>query len=80
VRASILPSKMYLAGSSRLCDEIEITIETSSRPTIGLYQNRSVHHNVFIENHGGLCRSQWATFSKFTEWMHYIDPFLSGFV
>ncbi len=74
VRASILPSKMYLPGSSRLCVEIEIAIETSAR-----HQNRSVHHNVFIENHSGLCRSHWATFSKFTEWMHCIDPFVSGF-
>src|SRR5207253_7715126 len=35
---------------------------------------------VAQEKHGGLCRSHRATFSKFTEWMHYIGPFVSGFV
>src|SRR6266851_5593354 len=79
VRASILPSKMYLPGSSRLCVEIEIAIETSARPTIGFIRTGVCITTFFIENHSGLCRSHWATFSKFTEWMHCIDPFVSGF-
>jgi len=70
VRASILPSKMYLPGSSQLCVEIEIANRNARSAHDRLYQNRSVHHNVFIGNHSGLCRSHWATFSKFTEWMH----------
>src|SRR5215470_5859718 len=36
VRSSTLASKMYLPGSSRLWDEFEMVIATSSRPTIGL--------------------------------------------
>jgi len=80
VRASILPSKMYLPGSSRLCVEIENRNRNERSAHDRLYQNRSVHHNLFIENHSGLCRSHWATFSEFTEWMHCIDPFVSGFV
>src|SRR5258708_6488700 len=57
VRASILPSKMYLPGSSRLCVEIENRNRNERSAHDRLYQNRSVHHNLSIENHSGLCRS-----------------------
>jgi len=80
VRASILPSKMYLPGSSRLCVEIEIAIETSARPRSALSEPEVCITTFSLRTHSRLCRKSLGHLLEVYGMDALYRPFRSGFV